>query len=67
MQIQRVIAVVLVAAGLMLVFLGYQSSQGMDDQVTQAITGDYTDRTVWYWLVGGAAVLAGFFMLMRQR
>ena len=64
MQIQRAIGLVLVAAGLMLLFFGYQSSQGMDDQVTQAVSGEYTDSTVWYWVVGAVACFAGSFLLL---
>ena len=64
MQIQRVMGLVLVVTGLVLMIFGYQSSQGMDDQVTQAVTGEYTDSTVWYWLAGAIACFAGSFLLL---
>lgn len=67
MNMQRVIGLALLAAGILLLFLGYQSSQGMDDQLSEAITGEYTDSTLWYWIVGAIAAAAGAAMLLFGR
>jgi hypothetical protein len=67
MSIQRIIGLALLAAGILLIFLGYQSSQGMDDQLSEAITGEYTDSTLWYWIVGVVAGAAGGAMLLFGR
>ncbi|MCC5863432.1 MAG: DUF3185 family protein [Gammaproteobacteria bacterium] len=62
-----IIGLVLLAIGLLLFFLGYQSSQGLDDQVTEALTGEYTDSTVWYWVLGAISSAAGVAMLLLGR
>lgn len=67
MNTQRIIGLALLAAGILLLFLGYQSSQGMDDQLSEAITGEYTDSTLWYWIVGAIAGAAGAAMLLFGR
>lgn len=64
MNTQRIIGLALLVAGLLLLFLGYQSSQGLDDQLSEAITGEYTDSTLWYWIGGAVAGAAGAAMLL---
>ena len=63
MSIQRIIGLALLAAAVLLLFLGYQSSQGLDDQVSEALTGEYTDSTLWYWILAAIAGAAGGAML----
>ena len=67
MTTKRIIGVALLAAGLVLLFLGYQSSQGMDDRVSEALTGEYTDSTVWYWVLGAISSAAVVAMLVLGR
>ncbi|MCC5868375.1 MAG: DUF3185 family protein [Gammaproteobacteria bacterium] len=67
MTTKRIIGLALLAAGLVLLFLGYQSSQGMDDRVSEALTGEYTDSTVWYWVLGAISSAAGVAMLVLGR
>ncbi|MEX2499054.1 MAG: DUF3185 family protein [Wenzhouxiangellaceae bacterium] len=65
MTTNRIIALVLIALGIVLIYMGYQSSQGLDDQVSEALTGNFTDETMFYWLGGAIAVIAGVVMLRR--
>jgi drug/metabolite transporter (DMT)-like permease len=67
MNARIVVGAVLLVVGIILLYLGYQSSQGLDDQVSEAITGDFTDSTVWYWIAGAASGVAGAMMLLRGR
>lgn len=67
MTTKRIIGLALLAAGLLLLFLGYQSSQGMDDRVSEALTGEYTDSTVGYWVLGAISGVAGAAMLALGR
>ena len=63
MHAKRLIGIALLVLGLILLFLGYQSSQGWDDQISEAITGEYTDTTVWYWVTGGVSTVVGLVMI----
>ncbi|WP_405234527.1 DUF3185 family protein [Lentisalinibacter salinarum] len=60
----RILAIVLLAVGLILLFFGYQSSQSLGDQVTEAVTGRFTDSTTWFLLFGAAAAVAGVGLLV---
>lgn len=66
MNTNKLIAIVLLALGAFLLYMGYQSSQGLDDQVSEALTGNFTDATMWYLIGGGIAVIAGLVMLVRR-
>ncbi len=59
MAINRILALTLLVVGLILIFSGYQSSQGLGDQVTQTVTGNFTDATAWFLILGAAAMVAG--------
>ncbi|TVQ41693.1 MAG: DUF3185 family protein [Wenzhouxiangella sp.] len=61
------IGIALLVVGLILLYLGYQSSQGLDDQISEAITGEYTDSTVWYWVLGGVSAVVGVVLLVLKR
>lgn len=60
---RKLIGVALLVVGLILIFLGYQSSQGWDDQISEAVTGEYTDSTLWYWIVGGVSSVVGLVLV----
>lgn len=60
---KRILALVLLIVGFILLFLAYQSSQSMGDQVTEAVTGEFTDPTIWYLILGAASAVAGASML----
>ncbi|WP_409522993.1 DUF3185 family protein [Nitrincola sp. MINF-07-Sa-05] len=64
MASNRVLALVLLVVGLILLFFAYQSSQSLDDQVTEAVTGRFTDSTTWFLIIGAASTVAGIGMLM---
>ena len=66
MSAKRLIGVALLVAGLIVLFLGYQSSQGWDDQISEALTGEYTDSTMWYWITGGVASVVGLVLIAAK-
>ena len=54
MSIQRIIGLVLLAAGVALLVLGINASHSFADRTSNYFTGHFTDRTTWY-IVGGIA------------
>lgn len=45
------------AVGMVLLYFGWQGSTAPVDQLSEALTGRYSDATMWY-LIGGLASLA---------
>lgn len=60
----RILALVLLVVGLILLFFAYQSSQSLGDQVSEAVTGRFTDSTTWFLILGAASTVAGIGLLM---
>jgi len=52
----RILGVVAFIVGAVILAFGFNASRAPVDQVANALTGRYTDHTMWY-LVGGAALL----------
>jgi hypothetical protein len=64
---KRVLAIVFLVVGFILLFFAYQSSQSMGDQVTEAVTGRFTDSTTWLMVLGAASAVAGVGLLLFGR
>ncbi|MEY6432898.1 DUF3185 family protein [Thioalkalicoccus limnaeus] len=64
MASNRILALVLLVVGLILLFFAYQGSQSLGDQVTEAVTGRFTDSTIWFLILGAASAVAGLGLLM---
>ena len=64
MMNSKILAIILIVVGLILLFLGYQSSQGLDDQITEAVTGNFTDSTIWFLILGAVSAIAGIGLLV---
>lgn len=60
----KILAAVFLVAGLILLFFAYQSSQSLGDQVTEAVTGRFTDSTTWFLILGAASTVAGAGLLL---
>jgi hypothetical protein len=63
----RLFGIVLLVVGVVLVIIGVNASDSFADRVSDAFTGRFTDRTMWYLLGGAAAALLGFLMLFKGR
>jgi hypothetical protein len=59
--------VVLLVVGVLLLFFGWQSSESVGDQISETLTGRFTDETMWYLIGGAAAVVAGAFLALVKR
>ncbi|WP_410473550.1 DUF3185 family protein [Guyparkeria sp. TX1] len=67
MKTQQIIGLALLVLGLILLFFGYQASQGLEDQLSEAFTGEYTDNTMIYWIAGGVSAVVGLVMLVAGK
>lgn len=63
----RTLGTVLIVVAAILLFLGYQASQSMGEQVVESFTGRFTDSTTWYFILGAAAAVGGFLLVAVRR
>ncbi len=64
---KRIMAFVLLAVGLILLFMAYQSSQSLGDQMSEAVTGRLTDSTIWLVILGAASAATGAGLLVSGK
>ncbi|MBR9871806.1 MAG: DUF3185 family protein [Gammaproteobacteria bacterium] len=63
----KLIGIVMLVVGVILLYFGYQSTQSVGNQLTEAVSGRFTDETMWY-LIGGAAItVAGAFLTFLKK
>lgn len=55
----RLIGLVLFAVGIALLIFAYNASQSLGEQVTEAVSGRFTNQSMWYLFGGIAAVVSG--------
>jgi drug/metabolite transporter (DMT)-like permease len=60
----RILGVALLAIGVILLFMGWNASEGLVEQVHEGLTGRFTDETRNYFIGGGVAVVVGLVLMM---
>jgi len=65
MSQSSIIGLVVLAVGILLLFFGLRASNAPIEQVSEALTGRYTDNTMWYLVGGVIGVVAGGALLLR--
>lgn len=59
MQPARLVGLIVLVIGVILLGFGINATDTPVDQISETFTGKYTDRTMWYLVGGGAAIVAG--------
>jgi uncharacterized membrane protein HdeD (DUF308 family) len=65
MSQSNIIGLVVLALGGVLLFFAWRASNAPVEQLSEALTGRYTDNTMWYMIGGVVAVVAGIALLVR--
>jgi len=67
MKPMQMLGVVAFAVGVVLLGFGFHASNAPLDQLSNTLTGRFTDRTMWYFVVGAAAALGGALLALFGR
>lgn len=67
MKSEKLVGLILLVVGLILLYFGWQSSQSMGDQISETVTGRFTDETTWFLVGGAAATVAGIFLAFIRK
>lgn len=64
-RMNRTLSFVLLAVGIILVIYGINASQSVSSEVSQAVTGTPTDRSMWLLIGGAVLAIVGLFGVVR--
>lgn len=67
MPSKQLLGLILLVVGAILLYFGWQSTQSVGDQLTEAMTGRFTDETMWLLIGGAIALIAGAFYTFGRR
>lgn len=62
MSQQRIVGIVLLVLGVVILLFGLNASDSVGDQVSEAVTGRFTDKTMWYIIGGIGLAVVGVLM-----
>lgn len=66
MNQKALLGIALLVVGLILLYFGYNASESITEGVTEAVTGRYSDETMYYLIGGAVASIVGLVMLVRK-
>jgi choline-glycine betaine transporter len=67
MKPSQILGAVILVVGIVLLIFAMQASDAPMEKVTEAVTGRYTERTMWYWILGVAGIVGGGLLLLFGR
>lgn len=66
MKTSRLIGVALLIVGAIAVFFGFQSTQSVMEELSEAATGRYSDETMAYLIGGAVALVIGLILTLKK-
>lgn len=66
MTSNKAVGLALLVVGLVLTYFGWQSTESIGGQVSEAFTGRYSDETMLFIIGGVVAIAVGGFLLLRK-
>lgn len=67
MSMSRIAGIVSLVIGVVLLIFAYQASNTAVEEISNTLTGRYTDQTMWYLILGIAAAVGGGALLIFGR
>lgn len=64
---KQLLGIILLVVGAIMLYFGWQSTQSVGDQLTEAMTGRFTDETMLFLIGGAIALAAGAFFTFARR
>lgn len=62
----KILGLVLVVLGIGLAIWGYQLSESVGSQITQAVTGADTDKVMTYYIAGAISFVVGLYLFAKK-
>lgn len=66
MNTSKLIGIGLLVLGAVLLYFGFNATQSVGEELSEAFTGKYSQETMLYLIGGGIAAIAGLFMVFKK-
>jgi len=66
MNNNKIIGIILLMVGVIALYFGINATNAPMEEMTEALTGQYSDQTMLYLIGGAVAGIAGLVMLFRK-
>lgn len=66
MSTGRLVGIGLLVLGLILLFFGFNAANSPGEEIAEAFTGSYSDRTMAYLIGGGVMAVVGLVLTLRR-
>lgn len=67
MDPKQILGIVALIVGVVLLGFAFNAADAPVDKISETLTGRYTDRTMWYFILGTAAVVVGGLVFLFGR
>ena len=66
MSQKKLIGIALLVVGVILLFFGFNATESVGEELTEAVTGRFSDETMMYLIGGAVAAVIGLVMLLKK-
>ena len=66
MSTNKLIGIVLLVLGGVLLFFGLNATEAPMEELTEAVTGNYSDKTMYYLIGGAVSAVVGLVLLLKK-
>ncbi|MCX7552920.1 DUF3185 family protein [Marinicella sp. S1101] len=66
MKTKKIIGIILLVLGGVLAFFGLNATEAPMEELSEAVTGRYTDQTMYYLVGGAVSAVVGLVLLLKK-
>jgi hypothetical protein len=66
MSTNKLIGIILLVVGGVLLYFGLNATEAPMEELTEAVTGNYTDKTMYYLIGGAVSAVVGLVLLLKK-
>lgn len=66
MNITKILGIALLVVGAVLIFFGFNQTESPMGEMSEALTGSYSDETMQYLIGGAVAIVVGLFLALKR-
>ncbi|WP_154222967.1 DUF3185 family protein [Marinicella rhabdoformis] len=66
MKTNKLIGLILLVVGAVLLYFGFNATEAPMEELSEAVTGKYSDETTYYLIGGGIALVLGLVLSIKK-